>query len=348
MRNILTGLIILLVVGAFMVGCERKVTETVYVTNGQGSDDCFTCHGSEGYLLQAKGEWANSVHASGASIDYTNRGGSDCTQCHNHQGFLEFVETGAVSAPYESVSAIHCFTCHSPHETGDLSLRTTAAVELVDGSTYDHNESNLCVACHHARTSPAAITDGFNVTSTHWGPHHGPQGDMIEGADIGYKFAGYTYTTSNHKNGIQKVCIQCHMGNPNIHEGYDVGGHSFNIQDEDGNNISGVCSDCHSGANKLDWTADADYDHDGTIEGYQSEIDGLADSLAVLLVAEGVLGGDATNGYHPNTGVIADGDVAGALWNFLLVVNEDRSHGIHNFNYTQGLLQSSIEYVSGL
>ncbi len=36
-------------------------------------------------------------------------------------------------------------------------------------------------------------------------------------------------------------------------------------------------------------------------------------------------------------------DEAGALWNFLMV-EEDRSHGIHNPQYARDLLQSSIDY----
>ena len=328
-----------------MIGCDRETKTEVVTVEVEGQEECMVCH--SGYLDQAQGEWANSIHASGSSIDYTNRGGTDCTQCHNQQGFLDYLETGEVHAPYDDVSAIGCFTCHSPHTYGDLRLITTGAVELVDGSTFDYNEGNLCVTCHHARTSPAAIGDNFNVTSTHWGPHHGPQGDLLNGT-LGYEFSGYNYTYSNHKNAIDKACVTCHMGNPRQHSGYGVGGHSFNISDEEGNSIYSVCTDCHASANKLDFTADADYDHDGTIEGYMTEFDGLADSLATLLVAEGVLAGNAVDGYHPVTGVIADGDLAGALWNYLYLVPEDRSKGMHNFNYAQGLLQSSIEYVDGL
>lgn len=341
MRNAtIFGLFLLLMV-AFVIGCDREVTETVVVTD-DGFEDCFTCHGDDGYLLQAKGEWQNSTHASGNNVDYTNRGGTDCTRCHNHQGFLEYLSTGAVSGPYDNVSAIHCFTCHAPHERGDLTLRIDDAVTLGDGDTYDAGGGNLCANCHMARTYPTSIGDNFNVTSTHWGPHHGPQSDVLVSA-IGYEYAGYTYTSSNHVGAIENSCVGCHMGNPTQHSGYGVGGHSFNIQDEEGNDISGVCEDCHASADEIDFLADQDYDHDTVIEGYQTEIAGLMDSLGTLLVAEGVL--SAASGGHPETGTIADGGVAGALWNYL-VVEEDQSHGIHNFNYLQGLLQSSIEYLN--
>ena len=76
-----------------VIGCERKV---VY-ENGDFTDanNCFICHGdNDALLLAAKGEWENSVHASGNNVDYTNRGGTDCTRCHDHQGFLEYLATG--------------------------------------------------------------------------------------------------------------------------------------------------------------------------------------------------------------------------------------------------------------
>ncbi|MFC1475077.1 hypothetical protein ACFLQG_00380 [Candidatus Zixiibacteriota bacterium] len=344
MRKLKITSLLLLALFIAIVGCDRDVTERIYV-NQTDDSECFTCHGDDGFLTQAQGEWANSIHAAGAYVDYTNREGR-CTECHSHQGFLEFLETGESSpTAFEQVSGINCFTCHSPHESGDLSLRTTAAVELADGEIYDYNESNLCANCHKARRDPSSIGDDFNVSSTHWGPHHGPQADMLNGT-IGYEFDDYDYINTNHANAIEKVCITCHMGNPQQHNGFGVGGHSFTIEDEEGNSIAGVCESCHSEAEDIDWLADADYDHDGSVEGYQSEIDGLIDSLAVLLLAQGVLGGDAVDGYHPNAGIVDSAGVAGALWNFIYIAIEDKSHGIHNFNYTQGLLQSSIDYVA--
>ena len=342
MRKLQITSLLLLVLFIAIVGCDRDVIETRYEYQTDDSE-CFTCHGDDGYLLQAKGEWQNSVHASGLTIDYTNR--SSCGECHFHEGFVDLMETGTTNAPYEQVSAIGCFTCHTPHTTGDLSLRTEDPVELADGEIYDYNESNLCANCHKARRDPSSIGDDFNVTSSHWGPHHGPQADMINGT-LGYEFDSYDYTNTNHGNAVQKVCIDCHMANPAQHSGYGVGGHSFNMADEEGSENSGVCTNCHASAEELDWTADADYDGDGTTEGYQTEIDGLIDSLAVLLLAQGVLGGDAVDGYHPNSGVIDSAGVAGALWNFIYIAIEDKSHGIHNFNYTYGLLRSSIDYVA--
>lgn len=313
------------------IGCDREI-----VNADRGNDaeytSCFTCHGEEGILLAAKGEWQNSVHASGNNVDYTNRGGSDCTQCHDHQGFLEFLETGSVSAPYDLVSAIHCFTCHSPHERGNLTLRTDDAFTLANGDVFDHGPANLCVNCHHSRIAATDITDNQEITSSHWGTHHGPQGDLLDGSN-GYEFDGYDYESSSHA-GIydNSGCIGCHMGHPRTNIGYKIGGHSFNMEDEEsGTTLVGVCQDCHESAEDFDY------------EGIQSEVDSLLEELDILLFNAGLV----DDGGHPVVQTIADKNTAGALYNFV-IVEEDRSHGVHNPKYIVDLLESSIAYMEGL
>jgi hypothetical protein len=210
----------------------------------------------------------------------------------------------------------------------------------MNGVEFDNGSANLCANCHHSRSDVREVTDNFDQGSR-FSVHHGPQGDLIEGTG-GYEYDGYNYQQSNHKGAVEDACIGCHMGNPQEHQGYRIGGHSFNMEDpETGYTLIGVCEDCHDGAeDEFDFLADSDYDHDGEIEGYQSEIEGLLDSLAVLLIAEGVM----NSSHRPVSGIIPDGGVAGALYNYG-IVEEDRSLGIHNFNYMQGLLQSSIEYL---
>ena len=114
------------------------------------------------------------------------------------------------------------------------------------------------------------------------------------------------------------------------------------ITEED---LSSLCADesCHGGAaDSYDFLADADYDNDGEIEGYQTEISGLMDSLSTLLELQAVLSDD-----HPVSGTISDENLAGALYNYIFI-HEDRSHGSHNFKYTLALLEASIDYVDQL
>ena len=168
-----------------VVGCERKVVNQA--ANPEPNEvACFSCHGEtalNGAILQAEGEWKNSVHASGNNVDYTNRPGSDCQRCHDQQGFIDFITGGRLDTLYSTVSAIHCFTCHAPHEKGNMDLRTTAPFTMLDGSVFNHGEANLCANCHHARMAASSIASPTDSISTRWGPHHSMQGDIINGTN---------------------------------------------------------------------------------------------------------------------------------------------------------------------
>ncbi|MBI5266348.1 MAG: hypothetical protein HY851_03865 [candidate division Zixibacteria bacterium] len=340
----------------FVVGCERKVTNEITQTNGfTGADQCMTCHNdTDGRLLQAQGEWANSIHASGNNIDYTNRDfPSDCVKCHDHEGFVDWITTDTIHPPYENVSAIGCFTCHAPHTNGDFRLRADGPYTLANAVVFDHESGNLCVNCHHSRSNVVTEVVDNKSVSTRFGPHHGPQGEMIEGTG-GYQYSGYTYTSSGHASSVRGACVGCHMGNQQAHDGYKIGGHSFNMVDEEtGANLVKWCDDCHSKATSYDFIADTviavyDFDKNGTVEGYQTEFRGMLDSLARVLYARGLLtrtisGTDTT--YSGKSSTVADKGIVGAIWNWS-TLNEDRSEGIHNFKYAKDLIWSSINYVN--
>ncbi|HWR84136.1 MAG TPA: hypothetical protein VN285_12615 [Candidatus Deferrimicrobium sp.] len=347
MRNIkwLVPLVVVLMLAG--LGCERKITGDVEQAD-INSEGCFVCHA--GYLDQAQGEWANSIHASGNQVDYTNRGGTNCTRCHNQQGFIQFLETGTLpDEPFANVSAIGCFTCHNPHETNTMELRTETPYTLENGDVFDHGKGNLCVNCHHARISAGSITDNQVVTSR-FGPHYSPQGDMINRSN-GYEFPGlsYVFLTSPHANQVRDACAGCHMGNVRTHEGYDVGGHSFNMVSPIDEEVTQApycaTTNCHPGVTELDFTDEdsRDFDNDGEVEGYQSEFEGLVDSLREVLYAAGMVNSSGT----PVADTIADKHAAGALYNFVLA-EEDQSKGVHNFKYIRTLLEASIDYINGL
>jgi hypothetical protein len=346
------SIIALIAMLAVIAGCERKVVNEAK-NDSQELAGCFGCHGETafaGALLQARGEWENSFHASGVSIDYTNRAGATCQQCHNHQGFLDWIDTGVEdSTLLGTVSSIHCFTCHAPHTRGDLSLRIDAPYTLKNDVVFDHGKANLCANCHHSRTALATdLGTGDSLTlSSRFGPHYSPQADMLQGTH-GYQFAGYTYTSTTHATVVRDACIGCHMGNPQQHDGYDVGGHSFNMRYEsyDGTEYTliGVCAPCHSrygesGVTQFDDWKPRDVDGDGTIEGIQTECDDLADSLGVLL----------TKVINPATGLFRSTKLsrgqAGAAYNYRTYL-VDRSRGVHNPKYFEGLLKSSIQYLN--
>lgn len=346
MRKLLTGLILLLLVGTFMVGCEREVTETIIV-NSSDESNCFSCHNDNtfGLLFVAiQDQYEYSTHASGNNTNrnriYSSRY-SSCERCHSSEGFI--AEVTGEPASGEHFSAIGCFTCHASHTDGNFGVRVTAAVTLEDSTTFDRGDANLCATCHKSRRDVNTyVVDGVSLSS-HWSPHYSNQGDMLMGTNA-YEYATYSYSSSAHTNVVADGCIGCHMS-PALHS--SVGGHSWNMENEDRGfeNLEGCnVSTCHDGdVSSFDYIADAnnDFDWSGTTEGSQTEIHGLLDSLLVHLVAAGLADVDGT----PISITVPNADSAGALYNFLFV-EDDHSLGTHNTDYAVGLLQSSINYLN--
>jgi hypothetical protein len=299
---------------------------------------CFTCHSDSNNLIMArKGQWEKSIHASGAHITETSSG---CSACHTNEGFISVILTDT-PIDVENPTGIGCFTCHAPHTTGNLTLRTNASYMLLDStssSTYDKGQSNLCVNCHHARRNVNTyVYDGVKMSS-HYGPHHSVQADMLVGTNA-YEYSGVTYDNSYHSYGVTDGCITCHMGTV---VGYTLGGHSMNMVWEGEENVESCNSTtCHHGTiTEFNRLASEDYDGDGNIEGVQDEVEGLMDELETKLIAANLL----TTGGDPVARNVATQDSVGAVYNYEFILG-DRSGGIHNTNYAVKLLQSSIAFL---
>lgn len=323
-------------------------------TNGvDGMDStasCVACH-SESHRGPVEASYKLSLHAmdplhtdrgTGDLIntsDYTNRG--SCAQCHTSEGYIDYV-SGFPVAPgggypddlsYDyGKQTISCNTCHSSHSSfdfdndgQDFALRNVAPVTLVydDVTIIDfEGTSNNCTTCHQPRNSyavPAGIDD-YAITSSRFGPHHGPQSTLLEGI-LGANIAGSeAYPGSgadgdnSHRTGLGDVasnCVSCHMGtttdeNDGLHSMWPT---------------TNACTACHT-------------------NGAPTEVSGYAvdfETLKGLLIAAGSLteSGSTVSGTYP----IA---VAQATWNWK-TLEEDKSNGVHNPKYAKALLKNSIE-----
>ncbi|MFQ5868934.1 MAG: multiheme c-type cytochrome [Candidatus Zixiibacteriota bacterium] len=332
-------------------GCHASETKSwaasyahqVHAPDLEDITSCFACHGDGDFsLVAAHGQWEHSKHASGDNIDRNRNYKSyyqSCEKCHTNEGFV--AEVTGVPAVGDHFSAIGCFTCHAPHTGGNLELRVTEAVSLGNGATFDRDHANLCASCHQGRRNvDEYIYDGVELSS-HWGPHHSNQADMLIGENA-YEYAGYSYSNSAHTNVSTEGCLDCHM---TASIGYAVGGHTFNMEDTLSGHTNTIgCNEaaCHNGSvSTFNMTADDDYDWDGSTEGIQDEIHGLLDSLHVLLESAGLVDAEG----EPIDGrVVGTADSAGAVFNYLFV-EEDRSGGIHNTDHAVGLLQSSVNFM---
>lgn len=337
LRKIMIAGIILVPLIAMVGACDRTITYTEEVNSPAG---CFQCHSDVNTaLVAAELQWENSRHASGRAVD---RSSSSCSGCHTSEGFVSRI-TGRGSISVDNPTVIHCFTCHAPHTRGDLSLRVTEPQKLANGESFDLGSGNLCTACHQSRRNVNTYVKLDTVElSQHWGPHHGPQGDMLI-ATNGYEYSFFDYERSlAHRGSTENGCLDCHMKTTrnNI-----LGGHSFNMEftmlEEEGevteDNTNGCnVRDCHDGDVE-------DFDHEDT----QTDVHAMLDELGQLLFNAGLI--DEEGEPLEDRMVLSrsePGDSAGAVWNYLLV-EEGRSFGIHNPKYIKGLLQSSIDFMTG-
>lgn len=306
------------------------------------TSNCMECHNDSTLIAGKKTAWEESLHATGEAAFYAGfRAG--CSACHSGGGFSASVAKGQDPVhpdPNNPILAdpnpshIDCRTCHQIHETytgSDFALETTAPVSLIQsGKTFDGGKGNLCARCHQARTAAPVPSNGtIKVTSVHWGPHHGPQSQMLLGTG-GSGPAGEG-SPAPHYSAVENTCAKCHMGDPGTQGKFGVnleptGNHSFNP------NVA-TCKGCHTGATNFD------------INGKQTAVQAKLDTLEGLLVAAGALectGEDC----HPKVGTYPE-NVGSALWNWILIAKEDKSKGVHNANYTNALLDASIAGMGG-
>ena len=294
-----------------------------------GNAVCLECHTLD--VKDAVNDlWAASLHGtsqtfypgSPTTVQYAG-GRYDCAKCHGAEGFIETVWTGqdTTAADIPLPTGIRCKACHDFHSSLDFenepnsAVRTTMAVTLMTGDgivEFDNDESNLCMNCHQSRTNPADDTDGTAIVmvTPHYGPHHGPQANFINGYG-GYEFRGEVTPSAGVGN---HDCISCHMGEV---VGDTIGGHTW-VADLEG------CVECHS-----------------DIETNMDEVHDLLGDLEVALLAAGMV--DASG--HAIEGVSYQADSVGALWNYLFI-EEEASSGVHNHDYAVDLLTESIAFIT--
>ncbi len=301
-------------------------------TNGvDGNVSCLQCH-TLAIMDDIDAQYATSGHGAGANVAYAG-GSNGCAMCHSDQGFIETQATGrdTTATGFAIPLKINCGTCHNDHVTFDFEvdgyvvpLRGNNPVELL---MYRENgesvmldlgdNSNLCANCHQPRrTGP--VDDGtgnFYISSTHYGPHHGPQATLLEGIGGAELGSGYpTPGTDPHRTNAS--CVKCHMAEYAAEEG----GHSWHASLD-------ACKVCHADATSFD------------VGGKQTEIAGLIEDLKLGLIVQGLLDAEG----HPVVGTYPIAH-AEAFYNYALLV-DDRSDGVHNYDYIKTLLINSINAV---
>jgi hypothetical protein len=279
---------------------------------------CVECHNDSTVITGKETAWSESLHGTGEA--YVRGSSGACAGCHSGGAFTEMVAAGltpdAVEAGDPNPTRQDCRACHQVHSTytaADWALTSTDPVPLYafEGVTFDGGSGNLCSNCHQPRR-PIDATDAdgnIEVTSTHWGPHHGPQSAML----LGLAGAGEEGSPSSHYQMVENTCVSCHLGEGDNHT-FEPG--------------VAACTSCHADAESFD------------INGLQTEVQAQLDELGEALKAKGLLDeeGEPVVGSYPAA-------EAGALWNWIYIALEDKSLGVHNPAYTKALLEASLAAV---
>jgi hypothetical protein len=317
--------------------------DPIAITVPTNTGACSQCHDEPTHHVKTA-EWENSMHA----VTTTDpAGNASCVGCHTGVGFTGRVEGAkTVNTAY---SPIDCATCHEPHgqtiPTGAAhQLRTLSPVTLPDGTVVSNaGMGTLCMDCHQSRQK-AATYASTTAGSSHFGPHEGPQADMLEGVN------GFTYgqkiPSSAHAFVATDTCVTCHMQTAPattdpafLHAGDHTFMLSYTPPGGTKEDLVGACQTCHGPEiTTFDFPL-FDYNNDGVIQGVQTEVQSLMDQLSTMLPPNNQVKTSLT---IDNTWTTLQLEAA---YNWLFVTN-DGSRGIHNTAYTVGLLKASIASLS--
>ncbi len=299
----------------------------------------------------AEAIWSNSFRQGAAS---QNNSLQNCVRCHDGQAYVNFTKgltTNTTAGTYERVNhtTITCQTCHDPH-SGGLRKASASSDTLANGFNYSGlnlGTSATCFDCHKFRRDGEAYVPTTNM-SGNWGPHYAGVADVLLGEGA-YTFGAEINGDHAHQF-IQNTCVGCHMATTpdTSHFARDqVGMHTWELRYEENGQIFDLtagCVSCHGPITSFDQLlATMDYDMNGTIEPFMTEVAGLLDRLAMALPPYGSLDINRTS-------LATDPDslrLKGAFFNYLFVRN-GRSLGVHNPKYVVRILQASITQLTGV
>jgi len=300
---------------------------------------CTECHDESTDIYVKRLQAANSKHLTGGDFERSDK---DCAACHTHEGFLDRMESGEMeaSADVANPSPQNCRTCHKIHinyDASDFALRYPGPVTLwANDVTIDVASGNICANCHQPRLLEPGYTiggDSVSITNSRWGPHHSPQSAMLWGTTA-YEVAGsVSYPDPGGRMHAQVGCTECHM--PDAY-GNQAGGHTLNMTYEyhgsDADWVAG-CTGCHTGIEDFD------------LNGVQTQVSTLLDSLHHVLMDEGLLDEDGLLVASSSSPLKVSPEEAGVIHNFLFV-ESDLSTGVHNSAYAIALLKNSLESLA--
>ena len=217
--------------GSMHVGAANVMSVTL------ATENCAICHDGGHHVFPD--QWRVSNHATMGAAQ--TRAG--CVQCHNGAGFVNYIKSGKTPATQDLTEkvAITCAVCHDPHSAENPHQLRTMDVTLSNGEEVTGaGNGAICMNCHKSRQDAVDYTNNYlKNLSTHYGPHHGPQGDLLSGKNA-ITF-GQNIESSPHLAATTDACVRCHMypgttdANGNV---IKVGSHSFRMSEDGVDNVA--------------------------------------------------------------------------------------------------------------
>jgi hypothetical protein len=281
---------------------------------------------------------------------------------------------------YPDPMPVGCTTCHDPH-TNNTPVKDPVTGAFTYPQLRAQKIEQVCTGCHITRLSSRGGLHTSHQGSMLLGANATPMTlDKVEAYRLnstimennvgiwgGWELPGYAYDNSSHSE-IPELCVTCHMAKSptyiaNENSGFTIGDslmtklgrHTFMVAYDAPNGTTILnptgCTECHG-------TVTIDY-----VDLTQAKTAALLSTLYTLLPKRDsaiTLSSGYTNGTpispvditawqnSPNTPASAKRKLTtverAAAYNFIFVMN-DKSGGVHNFNYTKELLSSSIEQL---
>ncbi|MCB9205951.1 MAG: ammonia-forming cytochrome c nitrite reductase subunit c552 [Ignavibacteriales bacterium] len=291
-----------------------------------------------------------------------------CSPCHSGAGYVQWIKEGrpsdglglpAATTDLPDATNFNCVTCHDPHNAENPYQLRAKETTLGDGTVISFEKYGTgaqCMDCHRSRRQASTYAEDISNGSAHFGAHHGPQGDMLLGKNA--PDYGIEFPSSPHGVAGGNACVDCHMAGESAFDAegnlLNFGGHTFNMNNEEGEDNVEACAPCHGEVGesfkekKFYINGNADLDGDGTAEGLQEEVHGLLEELAQYLPKDN--NGVVLIQSSANFENAADDSLtprimrAGYVYFF---VEEDRSMGIHNPQFTVAMLDAAIKELDG-
>lgn len=334
-------------------GSQHPMSGPSAMTVQYTADNCLSCHHNLPNVRPGA-QWESSGHGNAVwSNSFRNRAGnnalSDCVRCHDGRAYVNFTNGIGTNTHQDVYSRrehvnISCQSCHDPHKGG---LRTSPAGSdtLSNGYSYasfNAGEGRTCMDCHKYRANGNTLVNA-NLTAQ-WGPHYGGITDVLLGKN-GYTFGNEIPSSVAHQF-IENSCVGCHMAQPATEHRNKMGEHTFKMSYVDDSSVKHdlvqPCVSCHSGITKFsDIVAAQDYDGDGQTKSFIEEFEGLFTQLKMALPPVG----EPTVDWQQmdNTNITQKG----AYYNYRYI-NYEKSKGMHNPKYIIGLLQTTVQVLTGV